>query len=325
MKSLSKAALFLLLLPACLFAQPGVRMSADFFPLEVGNTWTYDVFNEAGQKTGSLEFGIKEYQIVGGRSFYLLTQFPFAVDGNQIKLVRYDRQERTYVRMLDNEEGPLFLADANRVEVLQADESGLPVKFVLHGDLMDLTFQRSRGIVEARIHAGKEVQIAKLTNVHTSERKAAEATAEGAPPLAPPKPPPPKARTLSENVGSPSEETVALDVQTTEIQGGTKFVLNVVNTTDKLMPFRFTTGQTYDFAVLDESTGQEVWRWSRRMFFSQVVRQESIRANKNWTFEVIWNHRDNDLNVVGPGKYKVIGSLVTRPLMESPAITFEIR
>lgn len=300
-------------------------MSADFLPLEVGNTWTYDVFNEAGQKTGNLEFGIQEYKIVGGRSFYLLSQFPFAVDGNEIKLVRYDRQERQYMRMLDNEEGPLFLADGTRVEVLQADESGLPVKFILHGDLMDLTFQRSRGIIEARMHVGKDVQIAKLTNVRTSDRKAAEATVQGAPSLPAPKPPEPKAKTQAENVGKPSEETVALDVQATEIQGGTKFVLSVVNTTDKLMPFSFTSGQTYDFAVLNESTGQEVWRWSRRMFFSQVLRQESIRANRNWTFEVIWNHRDNDLNVVGPGKYKVIGSLVSRPLMESPAVTFEIR
>jgi hypothetical protein len=325
MKSVSKVAFFLLLLPVSLFAQPGVRMSADFLPLEVGNHWIYDVFNEAGQKIGNTEFGIQEYRIVSGRSFYLLTQFPFAVDGGQIKLVRYDRQEHTYMRMLDNEEGPLFLADGTRVEVLQADDSGLPVKFILHGDIVDLTFQRGMGIIEARTHGGKEVQIAKLTNIRTSDRKAAEAKAEGAPSVPPPKPAEPKAKTQTENLGKPSEETVALDVQASEIQGGTKFVLTVINTTDKLMPFSFTSAQTYDFAVISESTGQEVWRWSRRMFFSQVVRQESIRGNRNWTFEVTWNHRDNDLNVVAPGKYRVIGSLASRPAMDSPAVSFEIR
>src|SRR6185295_4440211 len=118
------------------------RMSADFLPLEVGNRWVYDVFNEGGQKTGALEFAVQEYRIVEGRSFYQLTQFPFMLDGNLIKLVRYDRQERQYMRMADNEEGPLFLADGTRVEVLQSDSSGLPVKFVLRGDLVDLTFQR---------------------------------------------------------------------------------------------------------------------------------------------------------------------------------------
>src|SRR5215831_13892035 len=214
MKSVSKLALLLMFLPATLFAQPGVRMSADFLPLEVGNRWIYDIFNEGGEKIGNLEFGVQEYRIVGGRSFYLLTQFPFVTDGNMIKLVRYDRQEREYVRMLDNEEGPLFLADGTRVEVLQADETGLPVKFLLHGDLVDLTFQRGRGIIEARMHGGKDVQIAKLTNVKTSDRKAVEAVAKGAPALPPPKPlEPNKPRDQVQNVAKASEETVALDVQ----------------------------------------------------------------------------------------------------------------
>jgi len=60
------------------------------------------------------------------------------------------------------------------------------------------------------------------------------------------------------------------------------------------------------------------------MYFSQVVRQEAMRPNKNWTFEVTWNHRDNDLNAVGPGKYTIVGSIVTRPPMSSPPVMFEI-
>jgi hypothetical protein len=261
MKSVSKIALLVLLAPLCAWAQPGVRMSADFLPLEVGNRWVYDVFNEGGQKIGAMEFAVQDYRIVSGRSFYLLTQFPFVPDGGLIKLVRYDRQERLYMRMADNEEGPLFLADGTRVEVLQADDSGLPVKFVMRGDLVDLTFQRGQGIVEARIHSGKDVQIAKLTAVHTSERKAAEASAQGAPAVPQPKTPEQRGKALTENVAKPSEDTVALDVQVAPVPGGTRFVLTVINSTDKLVPFSFKSGQTYDFAVVDSSTGQEVWRW----------------------------------------------------------------
>lgn len=325
MKSVSKIALLVLLAPLCAWAQPGVRMSADFLPLEVGNRWVYDVFNEAGQKTGAMEFAVQDYRIVGGRSFYLLTQFPFVPEGGLIKLVRYDRQERLYMRMADNEEGPLFLADGVRVEVLQADDSGLPVKFIMHGDLADLTFQRGMGIVEARIHSGKDVQIAKLTGLHTSERKAVEAAAQGAPAVPQPKTPQQQTKTLSDNVVKASEETVALDVQVSPVSGGTRFVLTVINSTDKLVPFSFRSGQTYDFEVVDASTGQEVWRWSRRMFFSQVVRQEALRPSRNWTFEVTWNHRDNDLNVVMPGQYKVIASVAVQPVMESDPVAFEVR
>jgi hypothetical protein len=300
-------------------------MSADFLPLEVGNRWVYDVFNEGGQKTGTLEFAILEYRIVSGRSFYLFTQFPFAQDGEMIKLVRYDRQERQYMRIADNEEGPLFLADGTRVEVQQADESGLPVKFILHGDLVDLTFQRGTGIVEARMHGGKDVQIAKLSAVHTGDRKPVEAVVKGAPPTLPqPKTADEKTKSLPDKVVKPSDETVALDVQVSEVPGGTRFILTVINSTDKLVPFSFKSGQTYDFEVVDASTGQEIWRWSRRMFFSPVTRQEALRPNRNWTFEVTWNHRDNDVNVAAPGKYKVIGSLAVQPPMESEPVSFDI-
>src|SRR5205823_14737296 len=103
MKWALKVGVLFFVLPSALFAQPGVRMSADFLPLEVGNRWVYDVFNEAGQKTGSLEFAVQEYRISGGRSFYLLTQFPFMQDGALIKLIRYDRDERQYMRMVENE------------------------------------------------------------------------------------------------------------------------------------------------------------------------------------------------------------------------------
>jgi hypothetical protein len=325
MRLLSAILLILFFVPVAALAQPGVRMSSDFLPLEVGNRWVYDVFNEGGQKTGTLEFAVQDHRIVAGRSFYLLTQFPFAQDGGLIKLVRYDRQERQYMRMADNDEGPLFLADGTRVEVVQADDSGLPLKFVLHRDLADLTFQRGMGIVEARMHSGKDVQIAKLTAVHTSERKAAEAKDQGAPAIPQPQTPQQKTKGLADNVVKPSDETVAFDVQATEVTGGTRFVLTVINSTEKLVPFSFKSSQTYDFAVIDPSTGQEIWRWSRRMMFSQVLRQEALRPSRNWTFEVTWNHRDNDLNVVPPGKYKVVGSVVVQPPMESEPVTFEIR
>src|SRR5262249_2224217 len=97
MRLLSKLAFLLFLSPLSALAQPGVRMSSDFLPLEVGNRWVYDVLNEGGQKIGNLEFAVQDYRIVGGRSFYMLTQFPFAQDGAFIKLVRYDRQERQYM------------------------------------------------------------------------------------------------------------------------------------------------------------------------------------------------------------------------------------
>lgn len=329
MKLALKLGILLLIVPSALFAQPGVRMSADFLPLEVGNRWVYDVLNEAGQKVGAVDFAVQDRRIVDGRSFYVVNNFPFVADGSEpAKLIRYDREERQYVKIVDNREDPLFLADGANVQVLQADSSGLPQKFLLKLDLMDLTFQRGMGIIEARLHAGKDAQIVKLTSVHMGERQAEQAAAQGAPALpqpTAPATPAQKVKTLADNVAKPSEANPALDVQAAEEGSGTKFVFTVVNTSDKLLPFSFKSSQTYDFQVLDSSTGQEVWRWSRRMFFSQVIRQEAIRGSKNWVFEVTWNHRDNDLNVVPPGQYKIIGILATQPPMESDPVSFEVK
>ncbi len=329
MKLAWKIGILLLLIPSGLFAQPGVRMSADFLPLEVGNRWVYDVFNEGGQKVGALDFTIQDRRIVDGRSFYAVTSFPFVAEkADAVKLIRYNREERQYVKIAGNEEDPLFLADGANVEVLQADASGLPQKFLLKMDLMDLTFQRGMGITEARVHAGNGVQIVKLASVHVGEREAAQATAQGAPALpqpTAPATPEQKVKSLADNVAKPSEENPVLDVQATEESSGTKFVFTIANTSEKLLPFNFKSSQTYDFQVLDASTGQEVWRWSRRMFFSQVLRQEAIRGSRNWVFEVTWNHRDSDLNVVAPGQYKVIGILATQPPMESDPVSFDVK
>src|ERR1041385_6191993 len=119
MKLALKLGILFLVVPSALSAQAGVRMSADFLPLEVGNRWVYDVFTESGQKIGALDFAVQDRRIVEGRSFYAVTGFPFVAEGTDaVKLIRYDREERQYVRITDNREDPLFLADGAKVEVL---------------------------------------------------------------------------------------------------------------------------------------------------------------------------------------------------------------
>ena len=102
--------------------------------------------------------------------------------------------------------------------------------------------------------------------------------------------------------------------------------MQVRNISDKLLPFSFTTQQSFDFAVLDAATGQEVWRWSETMFFqTQVKRTTSIPPQGTWRFEAVWNHRDKNRNPVAPGEYKIVGYVTTKPEIESDAITIEIK
>jgi len=187
MKWFRSVVFMLAIAPATLLGQ-GVRMSADFLPLSVGNRWIYNVVNEDGRKLNDLEFSVGEHTIVNRRSFYVLSGFPFvAHSGEDIHLVRYDKTEKQFVRVLDQQEGALFLADGSSVEVAEADKNGLPVKFLLHMGPMDLTFQRGVGIVEARLQSPNGVQIAKIASARVGEGAPPRtvAGARGAPPPPP--------------------------------------------------------------------------------------------------------------------------------------------
>src|SRR3989475_12627652 len=103
-------------------------------------------------------------------------------------------------------------------------------------DLMDLTFQRGLGIVEARLHAGSAVQIAKITNVHVGERQAGQAAAQGAPSLpqpGEPATPEQRGKALSDNVAKGTEENPALDVHVSEGPDGTRFGFTGINSSEQ--------------------------------------------------------------------------------------------
>jgi hypothetical protein len=101
-------------------------------------------------------------------------------------------------------------------------------------------------------------------------------------------------------------------------------ILTVTNTSEKLLALRFNSSQNYDFVVTD-AAGLEVWRWSRQMFFGQVIRSDSIRAKGNRVFEEVWNHRDGNANRVPPGEYRVVGILSSVSPVQSEPVTITIK
>ena len=335
MKSLLGLIAFVVFAPAAAVAQ-GVRMSADFLPLAVGNRWVYSVTNEEGKKLGEADVYVQDYKIVSGRSFYAVRGFPFTLEQNAEVQLRYDRQERQFLQIYKGEETPLFLSDGSSADVLQSDSSGLPQKFALHTDTMTLTFQRGVGIVEGRIETSTGVRILKITSTHLGEGLAGAGQASPAVAMAthlPPPPPKPDAATqagratmtLAVTEFSETNPRVQLEAAATP-DGRHKLVITVSNTSDKLLAFRFNSGQTYDFVITNVATGQEVWRWSRRMVFTQVLRSESLRAKGKWTSdEVVWNRHDNDGNTLPPGQYAVIGIVASQPPVRSEPVIVNLQ
>ena len=307
-------------------------MSADFLPLEVGNRWVYDVTNEAGEKAGQIEFSVEEYTIVSGTSFYALSGFPFTSESvNRIRLVRYDRQERQFMRVIDQDEGPLFLDDAGTTEVVQSDSAGVPQKFVYKTDTMSLTFERGVGIVEARVQTSAGMRIAKIVSTEgkTFAKAGAAPSSTAVTPVSPdiefpviPLPPP--VRTV-ETIAPVTESNPRLDLYSMDSPEGLKVVFEIENTSERLLPFKFSSGQSYDFVITDAATGREVWRWSRGQFFTQVIRSEAIRGKSKWRFEATWARRDNQGNPVPPGQYHLQAILTSQPPLQSTVVILTVR
>jgi len=331
MKSLQRLVFIVMLMSPFSALAQGVRMSADFLPLDVGKRWTYEVTSETGQKVGELAFAVEEYTIVSGVSFYVLSEFPFSIEtAEPIRFVRYDKNERYFIRRLRNDEGPLFLEDGATTEVIESDASGNPQKFTLKRDKLALTFQRGVGIVEARLEQAGRPVIARLAAA--ASKPAAPARGPAAPIAIPPvtkapvipetAPEPPRREPPVATVNS---DNPRIDVTVNPTSAGVQIGIVVTNVSDKILPFRFSSGQTYDVMIADAASGKEVWRWSHGNFFTQVVRSDSIRAGGKWQFDVSWDRKDNDGNPVPAGQYHVTAVITSAPRVQFGPVPLTVK
>lgn len=77
----------------------------------------------------------------------------------------------------------------------------------------------------------------------------------------------------------------SLQVQTTA--EAVQFVLQVTNAGTTPVELTFSSGQQYDFAVLQD--GREVWRWSADRSFTMAMRSEVLGAGETRTYAERWS------------------------------------
>ncbi len=217
----------------------------------------------------------------------------------------------------------------------EEDASGAPLKFVLHTDTMALTFQRGVGIIEAQLKGPAETITAKMVSFEAKNLPgpgAAPAPGKTTVPSTPRAadrvfipPPVPVPDRRAGPTATVTSRNPSIDVGATPSAEGHDLVMIVTNTSDRLLPFRFGSGQTYDFVIKDAATGKEVWRWSNGQFFTQVVRSDSIRAKDKWRFDAVWDHRDSEGNKVPPGQYQLLGIITSLPEVHAAPVTLDVR
>jgi hypothetical protein len=306
----------------------GIRMAPDFLPLDVGNLWRYEVADGEGNLVGSIEYEVNEYSIVDGVSFYVFNHFPLAPDlaPNQPVAIRFDGDLRQFIWFDGENQEDLFPSLGASAEVLETDDNGLPFRALFRFGAMVLTLERGVGIIQAGFQTSDGPRVANLVAARVGGSVVGTAPREPGPGVREPVPstePVPVADPI-DTVAKPDEVQPQLIVEVAAERDVHRFVLRVRNPSQQLLPFDFTSSQDVDFVVVDPLRGQEIWRWSQRRFFSQVVRSVAIRPGGEWEFEGEWSHRDSNLNEVEPGPYEVFGILAAQNPIESESVRFEV-
>ena len=98
-----------------------------------------------------------------------------------------------------------------------------------------------------------------------------------------------------------------------------QITFEVFNHTPDPVRIDFTSGQRYDVVIEDDS-GNEVWRWSGGRMFTMAMGQETLGpGNPRLIYEIEYADR------LEPGRYKIIGILSDARRQTSATISVEVR
>lgn len=111
---------------------------------------------------------------------------------------------------------------------------------------------------------------------------------------------------------------VKTDKKTYSLGAPVKITFTVENKSDKDISIDFPTGQRYDIWI--EKDGNEVWRWSHGMMFTQAFGKMALKAGGKKTYEQIWQQVDNDGKQVSPGTYSVMARIASVSPRTTPVV-----
>lgn len=84
-----------------------------------------------------------------------------------------------------------------------------------------------------------------------------------------------------------------------------EMTLRLVNCASRPITRIFPNAQRYDFAAKTPD-GDEVWRWSSGMTFTEVQGKETYQPSEQLTFVEVWDQLDNEGQPVEPGQYELM-------------------
>lgn len=116
---------------------------------------------------------------------------------------------------------------------------------------------------------------------------------------------------------SGADRGVVSHVMVDTSKGKVGFVIEVTNESPKRTELTFSSGKSHEFIVLD-STGQEVWRWSKGRLFTQTMQARLLEAYDSAIFRELWSPEK-------PGHYTLIAELYSEDHPVRQNVDFSLR
>ena len=107
--------------------------------------------------------------------------------------------------------------------------------------------------------------------------------------------------TASAPSNSVTSHPALVTVVDVDVSDDVRFAFHVRNKSKKSIELLFPNGKTHDITVLD-STGREVWRWSKGRMFTQALQTKLLGNGKTLSYEERWENP-------AAGTYTVVGQL----------------
>ncbi len=293
----------LLLLAA--FTSSLAAQTPSYFPLEVGNTWSYRpaATNRIKNQDGR-SINVHGKQTIGGQDYFQVTYFNrevlLRIEPTDASILAYDTEssmEKPWLSL------------------------GLPVGSTFPTSIEPCS---TRGAIESRDDKGV-VQVrfsgncadAGLTQQFYAPNLGLISTEEtsfiG----------PVKFELADYHVGSTTGGrpevafTVAIDSPSYASGATVQARMTLKNTSPDAIHLTFPSGQSYDLRILDQQ-GNVVYSWSKGQVFSQIFREETFGPGEK-SFYV-----SAPLGSLAPGIYKMEAWLTTSPVMYLGNVSFEI-
>ncbi len=101
-----------------------------------------------------------------------------------------------------------------------------------------------------------------------------------------------------------AEDSFYVQGEVVKQESSLKFNFKLVNRSGRQQNLTFASSQLYELVVSDRA-GQEVYRYSDQMMFTQVITPLTIGSGESIPAQVVWDMRDGDGALLPPGRYNV--------------------